>query len=425
MSDQPQTPLPVGETLGRFTIQKVIAMGGFGITYLCSHNLLGKKVAVKECYPFEIAKRVGKSVVPISAHEAEFFAICVRDAQRESQTMAQFSHANIVSISDSFEENGTWLTVMHYIEGADLRTHIANRTEPKTEQGILALMKPLLDGLTHVHALKIIHRDIKPANIIIEPSGNPILVDFGAARNMAKVRKTLVMTNGYAPIEQYDDYGQQGPWTDIYACAAVIYHIINGKPPSHSELRNARDDYVPLSSRGLSAYSSSFLNAVDWGLAVRPENRPKSVVEWLDALAIHFENKTTADKSFLKHPIEPTPGFKPPPVEYGSPSNAWCLVLKKATGEKVSIAFGIQDFGETEGCLIIGRASRFCDYTITDDSLSRQHATLLWSDNELFLEDRNSTNGTYVNGNKLEPFKPVKVEKGTSVNIGLFSGRLE
>lgn len=114
------------------------------------------------------------------------------------------------------------------------------------------ILNPLMDGLQLVHAADFLHRDIKPGNIMIRDDGSPVLIDFGAARQAlgSKSRSiTAIVTPGYAPFEQYYSRGNQGPWTDIYALAAVVCEAVTGRPPVEAPERTRDDPQVPLANR--------------------------------------------------------------------------------------------------------------------------------------------------------------------------------
>jgi len=110
----------------------------------------------------------------------------------------------------------------------------------------------------------------------------PLLLDFGAARQIIGDMThtlTVVLKPGYAPIEQYGEVQslKQGPWTDVYALAALLYACITGRAPMASVDRVLADDLVPAVKAGAGRYSNGFLLAIDAGLRLRPEERPQSM----------------------------------------------------------------------------------------------------------------------------------------------------
>jgi len=165
------------------------------------------------------------------------------------------------------------------------------RESPQIDEAwIKGMLAPLLDALETLHGARCFHRDVAPDNILILDSGGPLLLDFGAARRIIgdmTQAVTVVIKPGYAPVEQYADDNslQQGPWTDIYALAAVVRLAITGKPPATSVTRMVTDPVKPLAEVA-QGYSAAFLRAIDYGLAVRPEDRPQSIAEFRNALGL-------------------------------------------------------------------------------------------------------------------------------------------
>ncbi|MDH3412295.1 MAG: protein kinase, partial [Gammaproteobacteria bacterium] len=161
------------------------------------------------------------------------------------------------------------------------------------EADLLAILRPLLDGLMFMHDAGFIHRDIKPDNIFIREDGVPTLLDFGAARQsvgFGTQRMTTMLTPSYAPIEQYNTSGRaekQGPWTDIYSFGATLYRVISGRGPvdavsrANSLLESGKDAYLSIKDTKPSGYSHALLTAIDHALAYRPSDRPQTVKEWL------------------------------------------------------------------------------------------------------------------------------------------------
>ena len=282
-SDNVQALTP-GTRLGDYRLDAVIGHGGFGITYRAFDTQLAKFVAIKEYLPVEFAVRGGDgNVVPRGARVAEDFAWGRDRFLDEARALARFRHPHIVPVLRYFEANGTAYTVMEFEDGksvGELLRQPAGRLSP---EDVRRLADGLIGGLSAVHAQDFLHRDIKPSNIIIRRDGVPVLIDFGAARQaMGERTRTLtgVLTPQYAPIEQYALDGKQGPWSDIYAAAAVLHHAITGQPPPDAAARVGTDPYRPLATMHADRFEPAFLAAVDRGLAFAPSDRPQSVEEW-------------------------------------------------------------------------------------------------------------------------------------------------
>jgi formylglycine-generating enzyme required for sulfatase activity len=289
--------LPAGYVLDRYSIECTLGDGGFGITYLGKHAA-GWKVAIKELLPSEYAFREGgdtkngnANVIARGGSYAENFQIMKESFLREARILAKFAeHPNIVTVKDFFEANGTAYLVMQYEEGQTLEQWLEKNTSPTQEQ-LLHIFIPVLDGLRAVHAANYLHRDIKPGNIYIRSDGRPFILDFGSTREVIADKKTMVLTDGYSPFEQYSTNGNQGAWSDIYATGATLWTCINGgqTPASAMNRANARmdgspDPYQPASIVAKSRYTNEFLAAIDWALAFVIKDRPQTVREWQDTL---------------------------------------------------------------------------------------------------------------------------------------------
>jgi len=284
-TDQDRSPLalPVHTELkGRYRVGRVLGEpGGFGVTYLAFDERLEIRVAIKEYVPRELAGRGsdGVSVVSYSTGDQEEFEYGLDRFLGEAKALAQFDHANIVSVRDFFEAHGTACLVMDYYEGKTLKQYLQEQPGGRMDlENATEIMLRVLDGLKEVHAEGYLHRDIKPANIYLTAEGRPILIDFGAAR-LALGEKSrslsVVMTEGYAPYEQYRRHGDQGPWTDVYGCGATLYKMVTGQPPAPAADR-AVEDRIDLPHEINPAVSADLSAAIMEALAVRGEERLQS-----------------------------------------------------------------------------------------------------------------------------------------------------
>jgi hypothetical protein len=283
--------LPPGYEIEGYRIEGTLGTGGFGVTYLAREISLDRLVAIKEYLPADISVRDTRhnTVHPIDRDDEETFDWGLERFRGEALTLVSFRHANIVAVLRFFEANGTAYMVMDYEQGSSLGDILRDAgTLPEHE--IHEILFPLLDGLDRVHRAGFLHRDIKPDNIYIRADGSPVLLDFGAAR-LAVGQKgqhlTGLVTVGYAPPEQYDSGSPQGPWTDIYAFGATLYHAVTGTIPVESTARVgalARREPDPLAAVEERAapgeYGAPLIHAIDWSLAILGEDRPQTVAAW-------------------------------------------------------------------------------------------------------------------------------------------------
>ena len=287
--------LPAGTVLNnRYIVGRVLGQGGFGITYVAFDTQLQAKVAVKEYMPGEMATRTGTTVSVMMDTKAEDFAYGAERFQEDARTLAKFmGHPNIAGVSSYFDENGTSYFVMDYIEGVSFKNYIANNGGKVSVDETLNVMIPVLRALTAVHAEGFIHRDVTPDNIYISKDGNVKLLDFGSARySIGDKSKSLdvILKVGYAPKEQYIRRGRQGPFTDVYSCAACFYAALTGFLPPESLERLDHDELMPV-SQSVPDIPEWLDRAILKGLAVQPEDRFQSAAEFLDAI----ENQLVVD----------------------------------------------------------------------------------------------------------------------------------
>ena len=273
--------------LGEYCITGVIGQGGFSVVYLAYEASLDRTVAIKEFFPAVLAHRSpGHSVAVVSLSNQPIFQAGLESFLREAKLQAKFFHPALVEVIRVWEQNSSAYIAMRYHRGQNLRDLKRSGADLSSEQ-ILNFVKPILDALALLHAHDVIHRDVSPDNILIRETGEPVLLDLGAARTVVAGMTqalTTVLKPGYAPIEQYADDGtlEQGPWTDVYGIAAVVYFLYVGSAPPQAVTRVVSDSL----ERGelMAPIPSALRPVLRRALAVLPENRYRSIAEFRTAL---------------------------------------------------------------------------------------------------------------------------------------------
>ena len=318
--------LKPGATLlaGQYTILGFLNSGGFGITYLAKDSL-ERTVVIKECFPNTLSRRSGSIVRARSRKHTGEFQSFVQSFIEEARSLARLVHPNIVGIHQVFEDNDTAYMAIDFIDGKDLHDILDSTDQAFTPEETVALLKKMLSAVEFIHQAGILHRDISPDNILIDKTGNPVLIDFGAASEQV-VRATRVLTgrrvvkDGYSPQEFYLTGAAQSAASDLYALGATFYHVITGKVPPESQRRLAMvaegspDPYVPLAGR-FPGYPPGFLESIDQATRVLPRDRIQSATAWLEMIE-RGERGDTAE--VLEQ--APLPMHEPPPVHRPGPS---------------------------------------------------------------------------------------------------------
>ena len=286
--------------IGRYTIEGVLGQGGFGITYLGIDELHEKKVAIKEFFPQGIVTRnieYEDTVTVTFVGEKDNYEKGKERFLKEARTMAKFSKdEGIVKALDFFEINNTAYIVMEYLEGITLKQYLRENQRIAPED-LIELLVPLIESLDEIHSQGMIHRDISPDNIMVLPDGRIKLMDFGAARDYTEFGEkslSIVLKPGYAPPEQYQTHGVQGPWTDIYALCATMYKCITGENPPDAIDRVIDDHLKKISEFGITIPPQEEA-AIIKGMSVSAKDRYQDIKDFCEDLYGGYEETPASE----------------------------------------------------------------------------------------------------------------------------------
>ena len=283
--------LPNGFRLESYEIRGVLSIGRYGIKYVATNHEDGKLVAIKEYLPDGLAVRGDKAqVVPKSSADKSSFEAGLSRFMDEARVQLRIRHPNLVGARRWFEGHGTAYVVMDYVEGTTLSAKLEQQGT-LAEAELLAIVHPILDALRRVHEVGYLHQDIRPGTIVLRRDGSPLLLELGGGRrNLAGARQALVAQTadfqlmtpaaGYAALEQYSSRSRLGPWTDIYAFGAVLYHCVVGHPPPDAPARAIADEFVPVAKATRGDYKERTLAAIESALAISASERPSNISAW-------------------------------------------------------------------------------------------------------------------------------------------------
>jgi len=278
---------------GKYTVERVLGQGGFGITYLAQHALFGQ-VALKELFLNHAAQlyctRQGNTVLPkFDTVQFEGFKAKFLD---EARTLARFKDIEgIVKVLDYFEENGTAYFSMEYINGQTLEELVETKKAQHggfmKESEALAIVGQVGKALSVVHQQGVLHRDIKPANILLNAqTQRAALIDFGIARSFIEgsgAGQTAFFSEGFSAPELKLVNLAKGTYTDVYSLGSTLFYCLTGQPAQAADQREMEGFKSP---KYLNPIVSKTTNeAIIKAIQLRPSERPVTVEEFLNLLA--------------------------------------------------------------------------------------------------------------------------------------------
>ena len=279
--------LPIGTELcsGKYRIDKHLASGGFGKTYIATDTSFDETVAIKELYIRGLCGRdaaTGNVTVTLLDNKQSFMAQQEK-FRKEARRLRKLDNQHIVKVRDLFDENGTSYYVMDFIDGESLSERI-KRIGRLSEADIMALLPQILDALDVVHKEQIWHLDLKPANIMVDSGGCVKLIDFGASKQFRSsdgatmsTSSTMAYTPGFASSEQMEqNFEKFGPWTDLYSLGATIYYALTlNMPPSPSDINENPTEALKLPSN----IGEKMAELITWLMKPNRIERPKNANE--------------------------------------------------------------------------------------------------------------------------------------------------
>ena len=283
----PNYVLPYGAILnGRYIVGKMLGQGGFGITYIGWDLAMERKVAIKEYYPSgQVSRNPGSWDLTWYTNEQS------RQARqngmqmflKEARKMSKVDNlTNVVRVRDIFQENETAYIVMDFVEGETLKARL-DKAGPLTWKQAKDIFLPAIQAMEQVHQAGLVHRDISPDNLMLTPDGRVMILDLGAAKDLAinkGASSAMVVKGGFSPPEQYAQQGGSGSWTDVYAMAATMYHSLTGvvPPTAVDRMQGEPVNWALLASNGVPKH---VISALQSAMALNAKERTQSMAELL------------------------------------------------------------------------------------------------------------------------------------------------
>jgi eukaryotic-like serine/threonine-protein kinase len=391
------------DSIGKYRLIEKIGRGAMAEVYKAHHPILDRYVAIKILHSFLSEK-----------------TDILNRFQREAKHIASLSHPNIVQVYDFDSFGVLYYMVMELIDGATLKNLVKeNQTEGKLLpfKESVRIITDVGKALAYAHSRGVVHRDVKPANIIIDKGNRVVLTDFGLAKITSGPQFTttgaLVGTPAYMSPEQ--GVGQQGDArSDIYSLGAVFYQLVTGRFPFIAE--------TPI------ATVFKHINApLPWPRTINPD-----IPEELERILVLLLEKNpdnryqTADEM-----VNDLEKFKKALEKIPDNQDILATSHLPSIVKEMAIALHVIETGqilalENSREFTLGRldgAARpdldLSPYNGLKQGVSRLHASIQIDDQQtVTLVDLGSTNGSWLNGIRIEPHIPVTLNNGDVIALG-------
>jgi len=394
-AETPRSPLLggagsiIGQTFDDLVFLEELGRGGMGVVFKAKQKHLNRLVAVKLLL-------------------AEYHLDSVRLArfQAEARAAASLNHNNIVQVYGVGQcPIGHYFT-MEYINGQTLEALLRERRMSIRTSVSLIIM--VAQAVHYAHSKGVVHRDLKPGNILVDQEGRPVVTDFGIAKIVGKATSftkegVLVGTPAFMSPEQAGESTEEvGPRSDVYALGAILYNMLAGRLPF--------DERTPLQTvlKVISAEMPPSLRGLRSEVPVELEHvcmkclrkQPGDRYQTADRLALalrrfragHRQKKAAAT---VEHKSSGTTMRKVVPS---------VLLTAAETGEQIRA---------TGKATIVGRSSE-CDIVLRASDVSKKHCRILLGRSHAVVEDLESANGTFING---EPVQRARLKDGDQLRV--------
>jgi len=274
----------VPEMIGRYRIVRILGQGGMGWVYLAEDTQLRRQVALK----------IPKFTDADGPEVIERFS-------REARAAATLNHRNICAVYDIGELDGMRYITMAYVDGRSLSDFV-NPERPQPQRQVAIILRTLARALQAAHERGVIHRDLKPSNIIVDQDQEPVVMDFGLARQIDRQEDerltqsgTIIGSPAYMPPEQVEgDLKRIGPASDIYSLGVILYELLTGQLPFQGSIAAVIGQIVSREPKPPSRIRFDLdprLNAICLKMmSKRIERRYASMQDVADALAEYLKS---------------------------------------------------------------------------------------------------------------------------------------
>ena len=316
--------LPIGTMLqhGKYRVERHLASGGFGNTYIVLNTGFSRKFVLKEFYMQGINQREKDQTTVSVSNEMNnaMFSSQLEKFEKEAKRIIDLYNPHIIRVHDLFRENETAYYVMDYVDGKSLSEIMNQNGSPMKEGEVWGLMPQLFDALSAAHKKDILHLDIKPGNILMDAEGKVVLIDFGASKQVNingkdtySTSTAMCYTPGFAPSEQIDKRMQHlGAWTDIYALGATLYNLLTRQcPPLPSEISDEKENAFLFPEE----VSPKMRQLIIWMMQIGRKDRPQSIDEIkarINSGANHSDAPTTDIKTDTEKTRKVPQSINPP-----------------------------------------------------------------------------------------------------------------